>query len=68
MQFTKNKRFFVKELSGGDHKEFIQLSKSYVEYINRKPESLLIRFYYHFRRTKDSKVDRTFLRLLIGRS
>ncbi len=56
MQFTKNKRFFIKQLSDEDHSRFLDLSKTYVDYIKSNRDSLLIRFYYHFRRDADSKV------------
>jgi hypothetical protein len=56
MQFTKNKRFFIKQLSDEDHSRFLSLSKTYVDYIKSYHNSLLIRFYYHFRRDTDSKV------------
>jgi hypothetical protein len=57
MQFTKNKRFFIKQLSDEDHSRFLGLSQSYVDYIKSNSNSLLIRFYYHFRRAADSKVN-----------
>jgi hypothetical protein len=56
MQFTKNKKFFVKELSDEDQVGIVKLSQAYVDYVNSNPESLLIRFYYHFYRDSDSKV------------
>jgi hypothetical protein len=56
MQFTKNKRFFVKQLSDEDHSRLLSLSKTYVDYIKSNKDSLLIRFYYHFRRDADSQV------------
>jgi hypothetical protein len=56
MQFTKNKRFFIKQLSDEDHAQLLNLSKTYVDYIKSNSNSLLIRFYYHFHRKQDEKV------------
>jgi hypothetical protein len=56
MQFTKNKKFFIKQLSPEDHSRLLTLSTTYVSYVKGNQNSLLIRFYYHFRRDADSKV------------
>lgn len=56
MQFTKCRRYLIKELSSEDHLEILKFSEAYVEYMSKNQESLLIRFYYHFYREKDGKV------------
>jgi hypothetical protein len=56
MQFTKNRRFLIKELSTEDHMQILQMSETYVKYLDKNKESLLIRFYYHFHRKNDAKV------------
>lgn len=56
MQFTTDGRLLVKQLSGDDHKSLEQWYAGYCERVTAEGGlSVLARFFFHFRRPKDSK-------------
>ena len=56
MQFTKDGRLLVKQLSADDHKSLVEWGPGYAARVTAgRGESLLSRFFFHFKRPKDGK-------------